>query len=115
MPSELEIAVAEPGGDGVLVAWIQGDAGVANTDKLEREFTRIVARHPKLLVLDLSAMSFISSLGMSYLVHLNRGVKSHGGDVRVTGATPLILTALKRCKLDELFTFYDTADAALQV
>jgi anti-anti-sigma factor len=114
MAAELTVTVDGTTGE-ALVARIQGEAGVANSPTLERELTRIIARHPKLLVLDVSGMTFISSLAMSYLVHLNRGVKSHGGAVRVAGASPTIITALKRCKLDELFQFFDTPDAAIAV
>jgi anti-anti-sigma factor len=112
MAAELTVSVDGTTGE-TLVARIQGDADVANSPTLERELTRIIARHPKLLVLNLSGLTFISSLAMSYLVHLNRGVKTHGGTVRVAGASPRIVTALKRCKLDELFTFFETSDAAI--
>jgi anti-anti-sigma regulatory factor len=40
---------------------------------------RILAGHPKLLVLDLSELSFASSLGMGVLISAGRSVKLWGG------------------------------------
>jgi anti-sigma B factor antagonist len=80
---------------------------------LERELNRLAAGRPPVVVLDLSGLSFISSLGMGLLNSFRRGLHSHGGITRIAAAQPDVATALRLCSLDKLYEMHDSLDAAL--
>ncbi len=96
-----------------LVATLVGDGGITNVGPLELAFTRILAMKPALVVLDMAQFNFISSLGMGSFVALRRGVVMNGGTVKMAAVHPLVLDALKRARLDLLFEFYPTVEAAM--
>jgi anti-anti-sigma factor len=97
--------------EGLLVR-VRGDAGVASGSEMQIAFTKLIARRDKLIVLDLSDMSFIASLGMGVFVEYHKGINRHGGTIRVAGVQPMVREAFQRCRLDELFECFDTVDDA---
>ena len=98
----------------VALARFSGQAGVEQADLLERYLKILATRPETLIVLDLSGLSFVSSVGISALMHLQKSVESRGAQMRIAGLTPTILGALKRCKLDKHFTTFPTAGEALR-
>jgi len=96
-----------------LLVTVVGEAGVAASAKMEREFTRIVARRPPVVVLDLTGLSFISSLGMGALVGLQRGITGRGGKLRVAGMQDRVAEALRRAQLDRVMVFSPSVQEAI--
>jgi len=81
--------------------------------EVERALNRLSAGRPPVVVIDLSEVPFISSLGMGLLNGFRRGLLSHGGGVtRLAALRPDVLKALTLCKLTDLFEIHDTLDAA---
>lgn len=75
---------------------------------------RILAGHPKVLILDISGLSFASSLGMGLLVSTGRSVKLWGGKVCLAGGQPLVLEGLQRARLLDVLKHYPTVDEAVK-
>jgi anti-anti-sigma factor len=75
---------------------------------------RILAGHPKLLILDLSQLSFVSSLGMGLLISTGRSVKLWGGTVCLAAGQPLVLESLQRARLLDVLKHYPTVEDAVQ-
>jgi anti-anti-sigma factor len=64
------------------------------------------------VIVDLSNLEFIASLGLGQLVRLAVAVRNKGGLFRLCGAQGGILTAIIKSKLNELMpVFRDIADA----
>ena len=95
-----------------LVLHLRGEIRL-DASASELEFTRLVARRPKLAILDLSALSFISSLGMGQLVALSKGIAGQGGTLRLAAVQPFVRDALDRVRLWELLKIFPTIDAAI--
>ena len=96
-----------------VIIRIQGEVRL-DTRPMEAQFLRAVASHPKAVVLDLSGMTFISSLGMGSIVSLRNGVKRGGGKLIACATRPLVMDALKRARLHEIFSVAsETLDEAL--
>ena len=64
---------------------------------------RVVARRPPLVVVDLSGVTFLSSLAMGALVGFSRDLGRCGGRVKLVGIPPLIYESLKTSRLHTLF------------
>jgi anti-sigma B factor antagonist len=66
------------------------------------------------LVIDLAAVSFCDSSGLSLFVRLHREVAGRGGSLRLAGARPLVRTVLEATNLDRLFPAYPNLEQAVQ-
>ena len=97
---------------GVLVR-IEGDLGIASLEKLQFAFARVIARRTLLAVLDLSQVTFLSSLGMGLLVRLSRDLGRWNGRVKIANCPPATREALEVARLMDFFQFHATVDEAL--
>lgn len=88
-------------------------------DRDSRERLRLVAEqaiidgHPR-VVIDLSAVTFCDSSGLSLLVDLHREAEAHGGWLRLAAAHAVLRDMLRITHLDRLFATYDTVEAAVE-
>ena len=71
------------------------------------QLDRVIVHHPKSIVVDMTELSFISSIGMSLLVNLRRTAQKAGGTVTLEGMLPLIREALAHARLLDLFVISD--------
>jgi anti-anti-sigma factor len=99
-------------GKAVVVA-IRGDAGMAFVGQLQQELSRVLEGKPELVVLDLTDLAFISSMGMGTLVNFRNGVGKVGGTVKLAALKPLLAESFRRARLTEMFEIHDNVDAAL--
>ena len=106
---DLEIEVIDHA-DAVVV-YLRGEMGL-KLDGMEVAFERVAARKPPLVVVDLSGLSFVSSLAMGLLVALRGGTR-HQSSVRLAGAKGMVRDSLARARLTDLFEMYDSTEKAL--
>jgi anti-anti-sigma factor len=107
----LNIDVAEVGQAQVVT--LTGEGSAANAMSLEMAVTRLCAVRPRAVVLDLSRLAYIASLCMGCLVALRRSITSHGGTVRIAGASDEVATAMRRAKLDLILPMDQTIAESL--
>ena len=105
----LEIEVIDHA-DAVVVC-LRGEMGL-KLDGMEIALNRVAARRLPLVVVDLSGLIFISSLGMGLLVAMRGGTRHHSV-VRLAGAKGFVLDSLSRARLMDLFEIYESVDEAL--
>jgi anti-sigma B factor antagonist len=98
--------------DGAVVMCLSGDAGLVSVDDMEREFRPIVASKPPLLIVDISELRFISSLGLSILVQASRAITRNGGNMRLIKPQPLIRDLITKSKLDTVLPLFATIEEA---
>ena len=79
----------------------------------ELQFNRVVALQSPLVIVDLSDLSFFSSIGMGLLVGLKHDVAMYGGTVRLAAVQPLVKDALDRTGLGAYFGMFPTIEAAI--
>ena len=98
--------------NGIPVLSLRGEMRL-DIAEAERFLNRLSAGRPPLVILDLSGLTFISSLGMGLLNAFRRGLHSHHGITRIAAAQPEVANALKLCSLDKLFDMHETLVSAL--
>jgi anti-anti-sigma factor len=98
---------------GVLLR-LEGEAGVHAVDRMPfiLMLMRLVARRPPLVVVDLSGLTFLSSLAMGALVGFRRDLGRWGGRVKLAAIPPMIYESLKTSRLDMLFELCATVEEA---
>jgi anti-anti-sigma factor len=112
----LDIQVQSGSGakDEPVVVRIVGDAGVTNVDALAQGLLPLAAMRPSVVIADLSELMFISSLAMSKLIELHRGLKQWNGELLLAVGEGDVSTALMRARLDAVLPCFQTVQEALQ-
>jgi anti-anti-sigma factor len=96
---------------GVLLR-LEGEAGVRAPDRMQFILMRLVARRIPLVVVDLSGLTFLSSLAMGALVGFRRDLGRWGGRVKLAAIPPLIYESLQTTRLPMLFEVCATVEEA---
>jgi anti-anti-sigma factor len=111
MPQPLTVELFEK--PSALLILLKGEASIAGAAEMEKRLLSVVARKPRLLVIDMSGVTIISSIAISVLTQLHRGVSNRGGEVVIAGATGIVQDSMVRARLNRLFRFAASADEAL--
>jgi len=80
---------------------------------LERGLMTVTVRRPALAVLELSGLSFISSLGMGAMVAFAKGIELAGGHVVTAGAKKPVRESMQRARLDIMMPLFETVEEAV--
>lgn len=96
-----------------IIAKLIGSAGMLVSTDLEDALLELVGRQPPLLVLDLSALEFISSVGLGGIVAAHLRSRHHGGIIHLVSPTPDIHDLLATTRLTSIFPVFDSIDQAL--
>jgi anti-sigma B factor antagonist len=107
----LEIAAEQtPRG---LVARIVGDLGVDQVDELDRQLHLLTVLKPELAVLDLSRVSFISSMAIGALVRFRNQVAEGGGRVALAGMQKNVQDSFLYTGLERVFALHKSVAEAV--
>jgi anti-anti-sigma factor len=99
---QVEVSIKETPAE--VTVRVVGEASLGQVDQLTAALLCLSARRPKLVNLDLSGLSFVSSLAMGVLVAFRRGVVRAGGQVRLADSLQeSVREALVRAELLALF------------
>lgn len=83
-----------------------------NQKILSAAFARI-AEGFTTFVLDLSKLEFMNSVGLSFMIVLERNVHAQNGKFSIANANAQVLNLLKITKLDKHFTLAENVDEAI--
>jgi len=100
-------------GEKAYLIRIQGSLGALEAVFFFLPFNSVAAHRPGRVVVDLSKVTFLSSLGMGALVGLHRSLRHFSGVVCLVGPTEMVREALQRARLHETMPIFDDVTAAL--
>lgn len=97
---------------GVDVLVVHGDVDLYSAPTLRQTLLDLIGEDRHDVVVDLSKVPFIDSLGLGVLVGGQRRARSHGGDLRLAGPTDLTTRVLRATGLTSAFHIHrDVAEA----
>jgi len=80
------------------------------------EFKETMCQHIKTgckaFVIDMEALDYISSSGIMVLVHLQKACGELGGGIALLSTPELLLSTIKLCGVEKMFSFFDNFDSA---
>ena len=85
---------------------------LATAPVLEGAIDGLLAEGPKALIVDLSGVTFLASVGLRLLVSTHEKL-SGSGQFAVVASGPITSRPIQLTKLDEVFAMYPTLDEAL--
>ncbi|WP_290055452.1 STAS domain-containing protein [Amycolatopsis solani] len=98
--------------DGAAVLRVDGALDLALAPKLRRLAERAARSEAALLVIDLTAVTFLASAGMAELVRAHRGLTSPA-QLRVVASGRITLRPLELTRLTDEFAIYPSLSEAL--
>ena len=94
---------------------LTGDLTGGSNNIMVQTLISLFDRGVNRVVLDMSHVPFVGSLGIGDLVRVTTQANTQGGRVILAGITPFVAGVLNTTKLDKFFEIRGTADEALAV
>ena len=91
--------IVEDAGNGVSVAVLTGRLDVAGAGQIDLKFNATAGAR-RALIVDLSGVSFIASMGIRLLLLGARAVVSKGGKMALLGPSPDVASVLYTARID---------------
>jgi len=110
--AELIVEIAKR--DDAVIVSLNGPGDLPGAAKLDSKLLALTAQHPSRVVFDLSGLTFISSIFMGSLIKFRQGIDRAKGKVVICGAPMIVLEALQRARLDQVFSFHPAVDDAVR-
>jgi len=108
----MDITVAECPVHGATIVALHGELGVDVVDQLRATLTGLIDRSAARIVIDLAAVSFCDSMGLSGFIDGHHRCTAAGGYLRLAAAGPFLREVLSVVGLLGRLPVYDTVDAA---
>lgn len=101
--------------DGVLVVHARGEVDMATVHLLDEQLraAEAVVVPPARLVLDLTGVTFLASMGLAQLATHHELCAERGTVLRIVASDRLVLRPIQLTGLDEILVIVDTLDDAL--
>ena len=99
--------------DRAAIVKLTGSANMDVADDLQERLLELVDTPTDQLILDLSELQFVSSVGLGAIIAAHLRCRHHDGEIRLVAPPPKILELLEVTKLTKLFAIYDSVEAAI--
>lgn len=94
-------------GDGFVQVVLRGELDLSTVEKVESELGAVDARDEKLVVLDLSGLSFLDSTGLRLMVTANQRAQEGGRRLVIVKGPEPVQRVFSITKLDETLDMVD--------
>lgn len=95
-----------------VVVRIAGTVQLAEADELSAQLPGLMSTEATSLILDLSDLEFISSLGIAAFVKVHRTARERSGRVVIVNPRPPIANLLRITRVSELLPIFGSLEAA---
>lgn len=99
---------------GITVIRLDGRLDREGTESIDLKFTALAAAAKASVVVDLSRVSFIASIGMRTLISSAKAQANRGGRMVLVNPAPNVRDTLTTAGIDTIIPMYDDMDAAIQ-
>jgi anti-anti-sigma factor len=91
---------------------LQGRLDTPGVDRIEKPFSAAVAQAASGIAVDLTAVSFLSSMGVRMIIAAAKAQRSLGQKLVMFGAQPIVLQTLKMVGVDQIIPIVPDSDQA---
>ena len=102
VPAEASLSVLSR--PGLTIARLEGDLDIATAPPLREHLLSVLSRGVRLLIIDLSGVSFCDAAGLAVLIGTQRHARARGIIVRLAAPRPQLAKLLRITGLDRSFT-----------
>src|SRR5215831_12473207 len=105
--------VHEDNSDGVRIIRLKGRMDIEGNNSIALRFNALALGGGPMVVVDLSGLEFLSSIGIATLVQSAKAARLRKGILALFGARPHVLTSLERTNIPSIIPTCSTLDEAL--
>ena len=99
-------------GDWSVVA-VTGELELATAPRLRQQVVSLIGAGRSHLLIDLSGVDFVDSVGLGVIVGALKRCRTHEGDLMVSGAVPRVRLLFEITRLDEIIELHPDVATAL--
>ena len=92
---------------------VAGRMDAESTPAFEAECESCIAEGYSSLILDLSELTYVSSMGLGAIVRVAKQLRDGGGEVRICCLTGLVRQLFEITRLNHVFPAHDSVESAL--
>ncbi len=107
----LKLSEASVGSAKVLT--ISGSAGMGEADRLREKLVELADEDGPIIVLELSKMDFIGSLGLGALIVGHLHARRRHGQIRLVSPSSQVMGVLETANLTKVFPIYASVNEAV--
>jgi anti-anti-sigma factor len=103
--------------DGIMLLRLKGRMDIEGTGEVDLRLTAATAEDGMRVIIDLTDVTFMASIGIGVLVRLAKAIRLRNGAVVLTNPQPIVKLVLDKTGIPEVIRTYGTigeAAAALQ-
>ena len=108
------VASIESRTGGVEVVRFTGEVDLNVVPDVQKQMSVVYRKGPKLLVVDLSAVSYMDSSGLAVLVEARSWCVRNSCALRLAALSGYLVDVFQIAHLDQVFKIYDDLDRALE-
>lgn len=106
------VATVESGNEPYTLVELVGEADVTNSDALHEALDAEVAKRPRTLIIDLSALRFMDSSALHVILRANRAMDRQGGVLALASPRDPVAKMLRLTAADQLIPVYASVSEA---
>lgn len=99
-------------GDAVVLK-VSGSVSISDAERLREQLEALAAEQVPVVVLELSEMDFISSLGLGAIISGHLKCRHHHGQIKLVNPTAAVRELLETTRLTKLFGVFESVEQAL--
>lgn len=92
---------------------VRGYVDTTTSPELQKSISRILDEGRFQLIVDLSAVNYVSSAGWGVFVGEIRGLRENGGDLKITQMTAEVFEVFEMLEFNRILTTYDSLEEAM--
>lgn len=100
-------------GEATVVA-ASGEIDLVSEPELRERLDAALEERPSLLVVDLTAVSFVASCGLAALLRARQQAETQGAEVRLVATERAVLRPLQATGVDQVIAMFASREAALK-
>ncbi len=110
----IQLRTSQVGAAGtVTLLRVKGYVDATTAPELHKAVTRLLQEEHYQIVVDLSAVNYISSAGWGVFVGEIRTIRESGGDLKIVHMTPEVREVFEMLEFNRILTSYDSLDEAI--
>ena len=109
---QTSVATVESESEPYTLVELVGEADVTNSDALREVLDAEVAKQPRTLIIDLSALRFMDSSALHVVLRANRAMDRQGGVVALASPRDPVAKMLRLTAADQLIPVYASVSDA---
>jgi anti-sigma B factor antagonist len=92
---------------------LEGEIDLHVSPEVGESLRRLVAKRPRVLVVDLARVTYLDSSGLAVLIEAMQNVHEYGGRFALAGVQESVKQIFDIARLDQVFQIFPDVDSAL--